>query len=117
MSEDAAVKERAKDLLLDHQGADNPITSRELNEKLDLDNVGSFPSTRALVREIVIEDQIPIAGTNQGYFVIETEAELSEYLDNLNSRIESIIERRFAVRLAAKGWHEDIETSADEDLL
>jgi ABC-type uncharacterized transport system ATPase subunit len=115
---DDAVKERAKEILLDHRGADDPITSRELSERLtDADEVGSFPETRFLVRNIVLEDQIPVASTQNGYFVIEHEQELEEYVDNLEQRILGISERKFAVQRAANEWGGDIETDEDLDLL
>lgn len=102
---------------MDHRGSDNPITSREINEEIGADNIGSFPSTRAIIREIMIEDQIPVAGSNQGYYVIETEEELSEYVDNLEERVLSISDRKYAVLRAADEWRDEIETSDDTDLL
>jgi hypothetical protein len=112
-----SAKEIVRELLLDHRGSDDPITAREINEVIDEDRVGSFPGTRELIREIVIEDEIPVASTNQGYFVVDNEEELSEYVDNLTRRAMAILERRFAVLRAANTWHEDIATSNDEDLL
>lgn len=47
MSVQDDVRERVKDLLLEHQGKDDAITSREINDEVDLDSIGSFPSTRA----------------------------------------------------------------------
>lgn len=66
MSDDA--KKRAKQIIQEHVGADDPITSRELSDKLsNADEVGSFPETRSLIREIVVEDRIPIASSGNGY--------------------------------------------------
>ena len=109
-------KDEIKELLLEHKGADNPITSREINEEFDLDNIGSFPSTRALIRELVLEDGIPIAGSSQGYFVIQTEEELENYKDNLESRILNMTERRYAIARAVDRWEPDVD-SEDSDLL
>jgi hypothetical protein len=117
MVSDNDVKGIVKDIILNHRGSDNPISSREINEEIGVDNIGSFPSTRAIVRELVLEDQIPIASSNQGYYVVETEDEIAEYIDNLSARIDSIAERRFAIQRAAKKWDEPIESSEDEDLL
>lgn len=114
------VRERVKELLMEHHGAGNSISSREIDEQLDLDNVGSFPSTREVVRDIVLKDQIPIVsepGPNGGYFVPETEAEIETYIEQLNSRIAGITERKVAVQIAANVWEGDIETSEDLDIL
>lgn len=118
MSDEEAVKERVKDLLLDHRGADDPITSREINDEVELDSIGSFPSTRAVIREIVLVDHIPIAGSSQGYYVIQDEDELHEYVENLEQRVMQITERKFAVQRAVLEWDEDIlDETNDEDLL
>jgi hypothetical protein len=109
------ARERVKALLLEHRGKDNPITSREINEEVDVDNIGSFPSTRALIRDLVMEDRIPVAGSSQGYYVIEDEEELEDYIENLESRVMNITERKFAVQRAA---HEsDFDYEEDSDLL
>ncbi|MGB9932890.1 hypothetical protein [Haloarcula amylolytica] len=115
MSDDA--RELVKELLLDHRGADNPISSREISEHLEAQEVGSFPKTRMLVRDIMLEEQIPIASSNNGYYVIETEEELQDYIDQLESRILGISERKFEVRRAANEWDGEIETDDDLDLL
>lgn len=116
MPSDHEVREQVKDLLLDHQGASDPITSREINREVGLDNVGSFPSTRAVIREIVLEDQIPIAASSNGYYVLEEADELEAYLDNLESRIMGLTERRLAIKRAVQEWDDDI-VDDDSDLL
>ncbi len=110
-------REVVRDILMDHRGSDNPITSREINEKIQQDSVGSFPETRQIIREVMIEEQIPIAAGSQGYYVIESEEELSEYIENLDNRVLSITARKQAVLRAANDWEDRIETSDDEDLL
>lgn len=113
-----SARERAKEILLDHVGSDDPISSRELSGMLDDDDeVGSFPKTRFLVREIMMEDQIPIAASNNGYYVVETEQELDDYLNQLEQRILGISERKYAVQRAADRWDGDIEPDDDLDIL
>lgn len=111
------LKEQVKEILLEHRGKDNSITAREINDQIDVDNVGSFPGTRMIIRELCIEDGIPIAGYNKGYFVIESETELQDYLDNLESRMLGMSERRYEVKRAAGEWDDEIETDEDLDLL
>lgn len=113
---DEEVKEQVRELLLEHRGRDDPITSREINEIVGLDEIGSFPSTRAVIREIVMEDRIPIAGSSRGYYVIETEEELEDYVENLENRIMNIEDRKFGVRRAASRWDPEL-LDEDSDLL
>jgi len=110
-------REQVKSLLLDHRGAGNPITSREINEKIQQDAIGSFPGTRALIREIMVEEQIPVIGGNNGYYVAETEEEVGEYLETLEGRIMSNAERKMAVTRAANEWRDELEEDEDYDVL
>ena len=112
-----AARQQVKEILLDHRGANNAISSREISDRLNKDEVGSFPETRMIIRDIMLEDQIPIASSNNGYYVIESEEELRDYVDQLESRILGMSERKFAVQRAADAWSGDIETDEDLDLL
>lgn len=117
MPSDEEVKDQIEEIIRNHQGADDTVTSREINEELGLDNIGSFPSTRAVIRELVLEDKVPIAATTNGYFLIKTEDELASYIENLEQRMLSIADRKYAIRRAAADWDGHIEPSDDEDLL
>ncbi|MCL9818392.1 hypothetical protein [Natronocalculus amylovorans] len=95
------LRDQIREMLLDHRGSDNPISSREISDELGIDEVESFPVTRGLIKEILKEDKIPVAGYSQGYFVIETEEELEDYLDNLDSRAMNTIQRKYLIKNAA----------------
>lgn len=95
------LRDQIREMLLEHRGSDNPIKSREISNELGIDEVESFPVTRGLIKEILKEDKIPVAGSSQGYFVIETEEELQDYLDNLDSRAMNTIQRKYLIKEAA----------------
>ena len=101
MSYTDAQYERVKEILLEHRGADDPVTSREVDEELDMDNIGSFPNTRECIRDIMFQEQIPIVGGNQGYYVAENEEEIAEAIEGLEGRIMNMTERKMALRQAA----------------
>ena len=108
--------ETVKELLLEHQGKGNEISSREINEVVDLDNVGSFPTVRRCVKDIMFEEQIPIVGGGNGYYVAETEEEIADAIDTLESRILNMSERKMMLTRAAQGWDE-IDEDDDYDIL
>jgi len=112
-----SARERVKQIMLNHKGANNAISSREISEKLEKEEVGSFPQTRMLIRDIMLEDMIPIASSTNGYYVVETEQELRDYVDQLESRILGMSERKFAIQRAANAWDGEIEPDEDLDLL
>lgn len=114
---DEDVRETVKDLLLEESSADNPLTSREISNELEKNEVGSFPKTRMIIRDIMVTDGIPIVSSNQGYWVAESEQEIQDYIDNLENRIMGITERRYAIKRAAQMWDGDIETDDDLDIL
>ncbi|MFC4550086.1 MULTISPECIES: hypothetical protein [Halorussus] len=68
-------------------------------------------------RELLLEEQIPIASSSNGYYILETEDELKEYVDNLEGRMMKIADLKYAIRRAAQDWDDDIEPSEDADLL
>ncbi|CQH63991.1 uncharacterized protein HHUB_4246 (plasmid) [Halobacterium hubeiense] len=115
MSSDPA-REEIKQLILEAKGPSNAISSREINEQVDVDSVGSFPQTREIVRELLMEG-IPIASNTNGYYVIESEEQLADYVDTLDSRMTGIAERRYGILRAADQWDGDIEASDDHDVL
>lgn len=115
-SDDRSPKDVTRELLLDHWGADNPISSREINEIIQVDNVGSFPQTRRIVRELLFEEGLPVASNNEGYYLIESEEELSDEIESLNGRISRTLERRRQVALAAADELDDIDIG-DLDLV
>lgn len=97
---DEDIKEQVKQILLEHEGTDNPISSREINEELDIDSTGMFPKIRNIISELVLEEEIPVAANSQGYYLIQDEQELEEYVEQLESRAEAINERKLGVQLA-----------------
>lgn len=103
-----------------HCGKSNPISSRTLSEKFDIDEPNSFPKTREVIRYLVLDEDMPIAAGGKGYFLIETQEELNEYVARLASRENKIEERRIAVLRAAENsdrLSSDEDEWDDEDLI
>lgn len=109
--------EAVKGIILDHRGKGNEISSREINEVVELDSVGSFPSTREVVKDIMFQERIPIVGGGNGYYIAETEEEVADALDTLESRIINTAERKMALRRAAEEWSDELEADDDFDIL
>ncbi|NLV10693.1 hypothetical protein ACAH01_08760 [Halomicrobium sp. HM KBTZ05] len=109
--------ERVKALLLEHKGKGNEISSREINEQVELDTVGSFPQTRECVRDVMLRERIPIIGGGNGYYVAQEEQEVKDAIETLESRILNTTERKMLLQRAAQEWADDIETDDDLDIL
>lgn len=90
------------EILVDHRGEDNPITSREIADETGLDSLDSTPCTRGVLRRLECEHDLPIASSNKGYYLIEEHGEARDYLQNLESRKQGIEQRKKAVMSAVE---------------
>lgn len=87
-------RERVRSIMATRRGAENAITSRELAQRIGIDDAEAQPKTRARIRDVIAVDGLPIAATSEGYFVIETQAEFLTYLQSLTHRVAEIEERK-----------------------
>lgn len=91
----AEIDDRKKsilaNILTNHQGSDNPITSKELSNKLgQRDAHATNPKTREMIRDLIFDYQFPIASKNTGYFLITDKEEYEEYVEDLVARRDKI---------------------------
>jgi len=94
------TKRKIEELLRDHKGINNPITSREINEKLDDVPVERGINIRETISELIVEEGIPVASCSKGYYLIQDEDELEEYVEQLESRAEGINRQKLSVQRA-----------------
>jgi len=106
------VVDGIREQITQHRGKGDTISSRELSEMFDIDEPNSFPKTRTVIRHLIFDENMPIAAGGQGYFYIETQEELNEYVVRLTGRENKIEERRIAVQRAAE---QTDHLSSDED--
>lgn len=85
---------KIKDILLLHNGKKNPITSAEIASIIGIDEDATHARTRALIRECAQKYQLPLAASNRGYYLISSLQEYDEYMENLDSRLAGIEERK-----------------------
>lgn len=96
-------------ILVEHTGKGDYITSEELSDRLGgLDTLDSTPKTRALIRRLTYEWGMSIAANSNGYYMMESEAELREYQAFLRKRALRTQQRIFAV---AENFYEGQEGS------
>jgi len=57
--------------------------------------------TRTFVRRSILENDLPIGSHGGGYWIIDTSAEFTEALDQIEGRIRALEERRLAL---IRGW-------------
>jgi len=101
---DGETLREAYRILKQHRGRDDPITSQELSDRLgNLDHLDSTPQTRAVIRAVLEEYQLPVVGSPDGYFVPERRSEYQKAQARLTQRVEGIQERQ---TLLVEAWNQ-----------
>lgn len=81
-------------VLVNHKGKDSAITVSEIANRISSQNFGySCAPIRAIIREIIEDEKLAIGSCVKGYYLIETEEERHEVIDNLTSRVIGIRSR------------------------
>lgn len=123
MSDIVAVAE----ILAQHRGSDNPVTSGEIADRTGLDSLDSTPRTRGVIRKLSRQFDFPIGASTKGYFLIERRGEAQEYLDDLEGRIQGIEQRKNAVvssvnrrgvaddSAAVGNWIDDVREEVEDE--
>ena len=95
--------EQLRDILLSHYGKRNPITSAKIAEKIGINEDDTHSQTRALILECAQKFKLPLAASNQGYYLISNQQEYDEYMNNLDSRSAGIEQRKKIITKNFKG--------------
>lgn len=116
---DGALLDAAADII-EGRDKDAAITSAELSDRLGLDDGEASPKARDLVRTLITERAIPVRSGSVGYWVCQSEAEASEYLDTLRGRIAGIETRMDCFEIAWQSHKRALAdggttTTADDD--
>lgn len=86
--------EKIHAILLMHRGKGNEISSAQIAKTIGIDEDATQSQTRSLIKRTAEEYGIPLSSNNHGYFIITAEDELAAYMDNLDSRIKGIEDRK-----------------------
>jgi len=86
----------------EHIGKTNTISSKEISRLLKIKDAAANPITRDIITEFIEKSGLPIGATGTGYYVISSENELLDYLENLQHRIAGITNRK---KLIIKNWY------------
>ena len=88
------VLKEISDILKAHVGKSNKVTSSQIADLIGIHEDATHAKTRSLIFQAAKQYKLPLAANNRGYFLIETKAEYHEYVNNLDSRIAGIEERK-----------------------
>jgi hypothetical protein len=83
---------KIKEIILQHKGRANAIKSKSIASAIGISEDDTHIGTRNLITKLV-KQGLPIGACDNGYFLIETQKEVDEYGQLLNSRIQEIYDR------------------------
>lgn len=96
--------EKIKNILIKHNGKSNKIKSKEIARQMGYNEDDTHAKTRALIKKAAETYELPLVADNGGYYIINCETDFSEYMSNLDKRIEGIKERKEIIRQNYEGW-------------
>ena len=82
-----------KEILLDHKGKQNPISAGKIGKALNIPENDTVATTRSLITKLIKRTHLPIGSSENGYYIMQTEEELNDVMQDLNGRILGIYER------------------------
>lgn len=103
MSSEATLLEQIRDELLKHRGKRNGIKSPEIAELFGLSKENSRIEPRTKIREAIIKYVLPVvSSTHYGYYLIDNEQELTDYIKSIHGRIDKMNERLLFIKIGYK---------------
>ena len=98
--------ELIKNIMLEHRGKANKITSREISFIIGISEDDTHATTRKLILESATQYNLPLVADSGGYYLISDEIEYDKYMNNLDKRISGIEERK---KIITKNFKEQNE--------
>lgn len=96
---------KIKDIIELHVGKGNQISSGDIGLQISIEEDATHVQVRTLIREAMEKLKIPIGAGSKGYYLIEDEKELYDYITSIEKRIEKIQFRNILVESAYKDYY------------
>lgn len=97
--------DQIKDILLQHPGKRNAISSKAISRKMGLPMEDTQAVTRKVIWETAEMFNLPLVSCSKGFYIAETEDDIAEYCDNIQKRINGMQENRIMVVENFKRWN------------
>lgn len=99
--------ERIKNILEQHCGKDNAIASHRISEEIGYPMEATQAISRKAIHETAEEYDLPLLSCRKGFYLAETEEELAEYNENIDSRIREMDRKRNLANDSFRRKHND----------
>lgn len=88
------MSEKIKNILMDHKGKGNAITSKQISRIMGFPMEDTQSVSRKAIWNTAEEFGLPLVSCNKGYFIAETDDEIEAYQKNINNRIDGMKKTR-----------------------
>lgn len=95
--------EQVKNILLEHTGPSEAISSGDIAEELDIEESDTRSRTRELIWKAMRIYELPIGANTKGYFLIKSDSVFQDCIDLLEKRQEGIEERKDLLKKVYEG--------------
>jgi len=85
--------EEIEKILLSHKGKQKAIASNKIAKLIGIHEDDTVSTTRGLITKLIRRTELPIGACESGYYIMQTEEELNEVMQDLNGRIHGISDR------------------------
>ena len=102
------MSEKIKNILLQHKGKSNAITSKEVSIIMGFPMEDTQSVSRKAIWETAKEYALPLVSCNRGYFIAETDEEIAEYNSNIQNRIDGMEETRKMANMNYQEWKDEL---------
>ena len=88
------MHEQIRDILLQHRGKSNAITSKEISRMMGFPMEDTQSKSRKAIWETAEIFSLPLISCSRGYFIAENDEEMEEYNSNIQRRIDGMEKTR-----------------------
>lgn len=99
--------ENIKNILEEHCGKANAIASHSISKKIGYPMEATQALSRKAIHDTAEEYDLPLLSCNKGFYLAETEDELAEYNENIDSRIREMDRKRNLVNDSFRRNHNE----------
>lgn len=109
MSRRNECKDEVRNLIEQHRGLEDRISSKEINNQIRVDTSDTMSNTRDIIRYLIFAEGVPIGSNGQRYYYIEDAEDLEATMVFLDKKITALMQRKRALRYALDGtsFHEE----------
>ena len=104
------MSEEIKDILIQHQGKKNAITSKQISKAMGFPMEDTQSVSRQAIWATAEEFGLPLISCSKGYFIAQTDEEITAYNDNYEKRINGMKKTQEMANKNYTRWKNEIHS-------